>query len=156
MLRRYRCADKPQLNYTLNEAQQRFTALPSVWLDNTNPNIHKLVIVAQMDNIEQVVGFCVLDAGEDKYRYMDNQQALLLRSMSVNPQYQGRGFAKKALLTLRDFCQAHLNEYDVVVLGVNYQNQTAQKLYDSVGFVRQNRTVLGVQGIQYVYEYCVR
>ncbi|UNU73104.1 GNAT family N-acetyltransferase [Moraxella nasovis] len=93
----------------------------------------------------------MLDFGQDKFCYTDNPNALLLRSMSVNPIYQG--YAKQALdkALLTAFCKAYVPKCDEIVLGVNHANVTAQKVYEKVGFKKCQRTYLGQAGVQFVY-----
>jgi N-acetylglutamate synthase-like GNAT family acetyltransferase len=37
----------------------------------------------------------VLDFGKDKFELTDNESSVLVRSLSVNPQMQGRGIGKQ-------------------------------------------------------------
>lgn len=138
------------LDYTLSDVQGRFSALPKAWFDNQDDTACKIVICHQ----GVAVGFFVLDTGQDRAGYSNNPQAVLLRSMSINPIYQGKGYAKQALnhKVLRAFCQKHLPDCNQIVLGVNHANITAQKLYQSRGFVRTQRIFMGKKGVQLIYE----
>ncbi|MFC0820833.1 GNAT family N-acetyltransferase [Moraxella marmotae] len=137
------------LSYVLSDEQQQFTVLPSVWFDDDNLHAHKVAI---LDN-GRAVGFFVLDFGQDKYRYTDDAHAVLLRSMSINPAFQGKGYAKNALNLnhLQQFCQTHIPLCHQIVLGVNHANWPAQRIYEKLGFVKQARTVMGQKGEQWVY-----
>lgn len=84
----YQSIHQKELNYQLDDKQSRFSALPSEWFDDAG--VYRVVIVHD----GKAVGFFVLDGGQDKLNYTDNDKALLLRSMSVNPAYQGQGLAK--------------------------------------------------------------
>ncbi len=144
----FKDSHRQALSYQLDEYQSQFSALPSRWFDETRSDICKVVLLDD----GQAVGFFVLDGGQDKYQYTDNPKALLLRSMSINPVYQGRGYAKHALAWLVDFCHQHLSGFDEVVLGVNYNNINAQQVYEKSGFLKTNRIFMGRSGEQWIYE----
>lgn len=147
-LRFYQQADNVDLNYSLNDEQAKFTALPNHWFDDNRQTAYKIVICFN----NQPIGFFVLDNGDDKYDYTDDNNALLLRSMSINPNFQGKGYGKLALLNLNEFIKTNQLNYQKIVLGVNHKNITAQKLYEKVGFIKSERTYMGIKGLQYVYE----
>lgn len=137
------------LDYLLDDNQAVFTALPKDWFDDVSSHAHKIAII---DN-GRAVGFFVMDFGKDKFTYTNNPNACLLRSMSINPIYQGRGIAKQALKTalLKAYCQSHIFGCDEIVLGVNHANIAAQRLYEKTGFIRQPKIVVGKKGDQFVY-----
>ena len=152
----YASRHQDELNYELDDVQSLYTVLPSAWFDGTHDGAGDVAVnrVAIMYD-ERAVGFFVLDGGDDKYNYTDNPKALLLRSMSLNPAYQGLGLSALALTGLARFCQSHVKQadsYNQIVLGVNHDNIAAQKVYEKVGFARVERTFMGRSGVQYVYE----
>ena len=106
-----------ELSYVLDDEQMQFTALPQDWLNDERADAYKVVILD--DELHRVVGFFVLDFGQDKYRYTDNPKAVLLRSMSINPAYQGKGYAKNSLnfKYLQEFCKTYIPLCDEIVLG---------------------------------------
>ncbi|UXZ05314.1 GNAT family N-acetyltransferase [Moraxella nasicaprae] len=136
------------MNYLLNDEQAEFTALPNYWFDDNRQTSYKIVIC---DN-HQPIGFFVLDDGDDKFDYTDDKSALLLRSMSINPNFQGKGYGELALLNLNEFIDTQQISSNKIVLGVNHKNIAAQKLYKKVGFIKSERTYMGIKGLQYVYE----
>ncbi|OOS25631.1 GNAT family N-acetyltransferase [Moraxella pluranimalium] len=139
------------LMYSLDDEQSKFTRPPHEWLDNHTLDVHKIVIVSD----DEVVGFFVLDQGDNKYHYTDDQNSLLLRSMSINPAHQGKGYAKQALMRLGEFICHHGLHANKVVLGVHHKNITAQALYQKVGFVRTSKDYMGIKGLQYSYELVI-
>lgn len=138
-----------KLLYELDDEQLKYTALPKTWFDDCH-QVLKVVILK--DN--QAVGFFVLDGGDDKYRYTDNDKAVLLRSMSINPHHQGQGIGKFALQKslLFAFCQTHFLNSNAIILGVNHQNIPAQRLYEKADFIKLSKTYLGISGTQFIYE----
>lgn len=98
------------------------------------------------------IGFLVLDNGVDKAIYSANPHALLLRAMSINPTYQGKGYAKAALLhmDLHRLIQHHFPNTHEIILGVNEKNQLAQHVYQQARFHDTQRRYQGPFGQQII------
>ncbi len=127
-------------SYDLDEQQKHFTAMPKVTLElikekNTSD---KFPISIFYNN--QAVGFFVLDFGQDKFELTDNKNSTLLRSLSMNPEYQGKGIGKAAMIFLSDFLKTEFPECEEVVLAVNFNNKTAYDLYLKCGFEDDGKT----------------
>ena len=138
--------------YRLNASQQAFTAMPGEWLDGDRTLEHdKLAITLFAD--ADIVGFFILDSGADLRHYSDNPHALLLRSMSIAPAQQGKGYARAALgaARLHPLLRAHFPDGDEIVLGVHHANHAAITFYQRCGFSDSGRTYMGVKGLQYIY-----
>lgn len=142
-------AHQAALNYTLDEAQMLFTALPAVWFDD-DAEAHRRITILQHDH---PVGFFVLDSSMDRADYSANPNALLLRSMSVAPAHQGKGIARAALQPgiLDAFARAQFPQANEIVLGVNHANAAAIALYRRCGFADTGRTYMGIKGLQYIF-----
>lgn len=112
-LRFYQKSDNLDLNYLLNDEQAEFTALPNHWFDDNRNTAYKIVICFN----HQPIGFFVLDDGDDKFDYTDDKSALLLRSMSINPNFQGKGYGELALLNLNEFIDTQQISSNKIVLG---------------------------------------
>ena len=82
--------------YRLNASQQVFTAMPGEWLDGDRTLDRDKLAITIFAGTE-IVGFFILDSGADLRHYSDNPHALLLRSMSIAPAQQGKGYARAAL-----------------------------------------------------------
>ena len=138
--------------YRLNASQQAFTAMPGEWLDGDRTlERDKLAITIFAD--AEIVGFFILDSGADLRHYSDNPHALLLRSMSIAPAQQGKGYARAALgaARLHPLLRAHFPDGDEIVLGVHHANHAAITFYQRCGFSDSGRTYMGVKGLQYIY-----
>lgn len=142
-------AHQAALDYTLDDVQTQFTALPALWFDD-DAATHRRITILQHD---EPVGFFVLDSGNDRADYSDNRNALLLRSMSVAPAHQGKGIARAALAAdvLHPFARAEFPQADEIVLGVNHANTAAIALYRTCGFADTGRTHMGLRGLQYIF-----
>lgn len=145
-----------------NETAQ-MAALKNYTLTNDEFSAHPLEILEQaaktssyhcvlISDKEVIVGFFVLDSGNDLTTYTAEPNALLLRGYSIDSSLQGKGYGTKSLAALQDYVRAHFRGVASVVLAVNKRNIPAQKLYLKSGFIETPRVVLGPRGEQFVYE----
>ncbi|MDR9857021.1 GNAT family protein [Paenibacillus sp. VCA1] len=146
-LQRYAEKDKEALAaFRLPAEQAQYTALPLEVLE-PDEGKHPIVIVSG----KGPVGFFVLHTSERVRDYTENLNALLLTALSINHVEQGKGYAKKAMLLLKDFVRSQFPAYDEVVLAVNHKNIPAQRLYEKAGFRDTGRRREGNLGEQYIY-----
>ncbi|QKX03426.1 GNAT family N-acetyltransferase [Aquimarina sp. TRL1] len=138
--------------YTLNEEQLQFTALPSDLLTDTaivNAPQKKLISILYKDT---AIGLFILDSGNDIKSYTDQKNVLLLRALSVNPSFQGKGFTKKAMLELPEFINSYFENIKNVFLVVNKRNIDAYHFYLKCGFSDTQKTATGPIGDQYIMQ----
>lgn len=127
-------------SYALEGLQSQFTAMPKATLEiikekNTGDKFPVSILYQN-----KAVGFFVLDFGADKFELTENQNSILLRSLSINPEYQGKGIGKTAMTILSDFVKENFPECDEVVLAVNFNNKSAYDLYLKCGFKDEGKT----------------
>lgn len=127
------------LAYQLPEEQLPFTALPETVFERIAARKAQNDFSAIPISIlvqEQPVGMFVLDRGSDLGLWTDNKQAVFLRSLSINPEFQHQGIGRKAMQALPQFIADQMPELLIneIVLGVNLNNHAAQKLYRRIGF----------------------
>ncbi|MBF1282617.1 MAG: GNAT family N-acetyltransferase, partial [Neisseria sp.] len=92
----YDPAHAADLDYRLHGEQAQYSVSPQERLQNGRfaaPDCLAVTILCQ----NRPIGFFILDKGSDRLTYSANPRAVLLRSMSVNPAYQGQGCARAAL-----------------------------------------------------------
>lgn len=142
--------DFPGINYVLNEDQLRFTASVEQALENIKARNGKEAFPIIILEDENPAGFFVLDFGKDKLDMTDNEHAVLIRSLSVNPDMQGRGIGKEAMMKVDDFIRKHFENCNEVVLAVNEKNKSAYHLYTRTGYSYDGKTRAGRSGIQYL------
>jgi GNAT superfamily N-acetyltransferase len=106
-------------SYTLPEEQLIYTALPAEALANCEQEKDRTPVLILAEN--KLAGFFVLDAGEAVKEYTESSGALLIRSYSIHPDYQGKGVGKKSLKLLPSFINHHFPTKNEVVLGVNFK-----------------------------------
>lgn len=73
-----------------------------------------------------------------------------MRSLSLNPEFQGKGIAKEAMLEVPDFLKINFPNCNEIVLAVNFKNLVAYHLYLKTNFVDQGKTMTGRNGLQYI------
>jgi len=153
----YDPAHAADLDYRLHGEQAQYSVSPQERLQNGRfaaPDCLAVTILCQ----NRPIGFFILDKGSDRLTYSTNPRAVLLRSMSVNPAYQGQGCARAALADdkLAPLIRSILPDCDEIVFGVHHANRAAIGLYQSCGFADTGRTFMGTKGLQYIYSKTIR
>lgn len=149
-LRKFKIEDLPFLNYQLDEIQDQFTRTAN-WCINERKDLEdplKTLVTILFE--DKPVGFFVLDSGKDKLEYTDNENAVLLRSLSLNPEFQGKGIAKKAMLDVERFAKENIKLVNEIVFGVNAKNENAYQLYLKTGYLDEGKILMGRNGPQHI------
>lgn len=129
--------------YTLPNEQMPFTMLPREW-PNIDAEKRKTKHPVTIWFNQQPIGFFVLDEGEDKLVYTQNHNAVLLRSLSINPQYQGKGIGRAAMSQLlTNYIKQFFTNCNEIIFGVNEQNEQAYKVYINSGFADTGKKYAG-------------
>ncbi len=139
------------LSYRLNEEQSKFTTSIDQCInqrrDLEDPD--KCIVSILAD--ETPIGFFILDKGVDRMELTDNPKSLLIRSYSINPEYQGKGYGKYVMASVETYVRKQYNNsIDELVLSVNIQNERAYHIYLKAGFEYTGRQIDGIRGAQYV------
>ncbi|HCN48733.1 MAG TPA: N-acetyltransferase [Chryseobacterium sp.] len=142
--------DLPGVSYTLDENQLRFTASAEQALQSIEAREDDNAFPVTIFDEGKPVGFFVLDFGKDKLELTDNASSALIRSLSVNPQMQGRGIGKTAMLKLDGFVRENFKDCDELVLAVNQQNESAYHIYLKAGYIYDGKARIGRSGPQYL------
>jgi len=137
-------------SYVLDEMQSQFSRVPREILDNPEIMENKRRFQYTILHENNVVGFFSLDFSSDLQDYSDNANAVLLRALSMNPEFQGKGIAKSAMIMLPDFVKQHFPEVEKIVFGVNATNENAYKLYLKTGYLDSGEIYEGKRGPQYI------
>ncbi len=141
------------LNYNLLEGQDKFTAIPSIVFERISKrenigDFTAIPVTIIYDNIP--VGLFVLDFGNDRFVFTENKNSILLKALSINPKYQGKGIAKKAMELIPNFINEGIGFSDIeeIVLAVNIKNKNAYRLYRKVGYFETGQAIIGNFGLQ--------
>ena len=152
-LKPYHSSHFDELNaYQLDEIQSGFTASVYENIVNRKIETQSLKYPISIFYQEKPIGFFVLDLSDDKLEFARNQDEILFRSFSLNPEFQGRGFGKKSMMFLEDFIRNKFPEIKKIILGVNFNNPLAIHLYQSIGYTNSGRTLMGRNGLQHILE----
>jgi len=150
-LKRYNESYFEALNsYHLDDIQSEFTRDVSYCLNERKDleDPKKTVVAILLD--EFPVGFFVLDTGDDKFRYTNNRASILIRSLSLNPEYQGKGIGKEAMNIVSEFVRTNIEGVNEMVLAVNFKNENAYWVYRKADFKDDGIIVEGRKGPQHV------
>lgn len=138
------------VNYTLDEEQQKYTSSAEKALQRIKERMDSKAFAVTVFEDEKPAGFFVLDFGEDKSEFTDNQNAVLLRSLSINPVLQGKGIGKAAMQKVDCFVKENFPDCNEIVLAVNQKNDSAYHIYVKTGYLYEGKTCIGRSGPQYV------
>ncbi len=127
-------------SYALDEVQSQFTAMPKATLEIIKEKNTGDKFPVGIFYHNKPVGFFVLDFGEENFELTENENSTLLRSLSINPDYQGKGIGKTAMIVLSDFLKENFPDCCEVVLAVNFKNKNTYDLYLKCGFIDNGKT----------------
>jgi len=142
--------DLSGVSYSLDENQMRFTATAQQALQSISERDDEDAFPVTIFENDVPVGFFVLDFGKDKLDLTDNENSVLLRSLSVNPQLQGKGNGKAAMFEVDNFVRNRFHNCDEIVLAVNQKNDSAYHIYLQAGYLYDGKTRIGRSGPQYL------
>lgn len=145
-----------QLNYSLEQEQAKFTSSINSCLEEFNTGKLSANAIVCIYQEGMAVGFFVLDTGAATNKLSDSPNAILLRSFSINPSYQGKGIARQALENLDNWIKEFYPLCNEVVLSVNVKNIRAYQLYLRSGFDDTFRTIQGKQGLQHIMSRLIK
>ncbi|ASW74626.1 GNAT family acetyltransferase [Chryseobacterium piperi] len=146
----YKPEDFSGVNYTLDEQQSQYTSTAEFALQRIEERNDGQGFSVTIFEDEKPAGYFVLDFGDDKLELTDNPNSALLRSLSINPELQGRGIGKTAMIKVDDFVRENFKDCDEIVLAVNQNNTSAYDLYLKVGYSFDGKTRMGRSGTQYL------
>ncbi|MBT2621025.1 GNAT family N-acetyltransferase [Chryseobacterium sp. ISL-6] len=144
----YKPEDFSEVNYILDEIQSQYTSTAEFAIERIKErNDGKGFSITIFDD-DKPAGYFALDFGDDKFDLTDNPNSVLLRSLSINPDFQGKGIGKAAMIHVDDFIRRNFKNCDEIVLAVNQNNTSAYELYLKVGYRYDGKTRIGRSGPQ--------
>ena len=149
-LRFYNPDDFSELNYSLDAEQSMFTSSVENALKRIKERNDGRAFPVTVYLNEKRVGFFVLDFGNDKCELSRNEHCVLLRSLSINPEFQGKGVGKETMSRIDAFVRKNFCDCSEIVLAVNHNNSSAFQLYLRKGYLYEGKSVEGRNGPQYV------
>lgn len=152
-LKFYLSEDLSELDYILDDIQSQYTATAKQSLEKIEERNQRGDFFAYPITIfyqEKIAGFFVLDFGEDKFDLTENADSVLLRSLSINPDFQGKGIGKSAMTKADHFIREHFTDCNEIVLAVNEKDTQAFQLYIKTGYEFEGKTREGRSGTQFL------
>lgn len=144
----FKSEDFSEVSYTLNETQLKYTSTAEFALNRIKDRNTGLEFAITIFEGDKAAGFFTLDFGDDKFDLTNNPNSTLLRSLSINPQLQGKGIGKASMIQIDDFVRTYFKHCDEIVLAVNQNNISAYELYIKVGYIYEGKTRIGRSGPQ--------
>lgn len=140
-LRQYKEDDLEVLDkYVLSPQQQTYTSMPRQWMQHI---FKEQILPVTIWYGEEAAGFFVLDVGNDRFNYSENEKSVLLRALSVNPNLQGKGIGTQAMMQVSAFAKENFPTCNEIIFGVNENNTAAYQLYLKCGFEDTGNKYLG-------------
>ena len=146
----YYSEDFAELAYDLDENQSMFTSSVENALHRIKERNDGKAFPITIFLDDKKVGFFVLDFGNDKLPLSEIQKCVLLRSLSINPDFQGKGIGKASMLQIDAFVRENFPDCNEVVLAVNEKNTLAFELYLKTGYLYEGKIIEGRVGPQFV------
>lgn len=148
-------------DHDLPPEQLRFTGLPARTLPEADADPARLAyaivvgaatIDGERDARARCAGFGVLDGNVGALPVDAPERAVLMRAYYVTPQWQGRGIGRTSCAPplLDRPASTIAPRAEKIVLCVNRDNLSAQRVYTAAGFAFTGTTVPGNAGPQYV------
>jgi RimJ/RimL family protein N-acetyltransferase len=144
----YKHEDFSGVNYTLDEIQSQYTSTAEFAIERIKERNDGRGFSITIFEDEKPAGYFALDFGDDKFDLTDNPDSVLLRSLSINPDFQGKGIGKSAMIKVDNFIRENFKDCDEIVLAVNENNNSAYELYLKVGYQYDGKTRIGRSGPQ--------
>ena len=139
--------------YDLDDRQREFTFMPKAALERFNGNRHCSPIAILEGDAP--AGFFILHAGADALGDPGLEGYMLIRSLSVNPAFQGKGIGQQAMKLLPSFVKEHFPHVVELFLLVNDGNDRAAYIYKAAGYEDRGMRREGPKGPQAVLHMSV-
>ena len=140
--------------YKLDETQKHYTTLPEKAIEMfcNDTTSYPIVILEG----EVAVGFFILQGGAEAKNYTNREHTMLIRSVSINPIYQGKGIAQATMIILPSFVQKHFPHIEELFLLVNINNTRAEHVYIKTGYEDRGIRCMGRVGPQKMLHYSLK
>lgn len=139
------------INYSLPDEQAIYTSLPITVIEEFNKDIFIKPYVIYFSNL--LVGFFALNPNKAGNVYTSNENAIVLRSFSIDSRFQRKGLALQAFRVLPDILKVNFPEKDELILTFHYTNLTAKNLYQNAGFMDKGLRYEGEHGEEWIFHY---
>lgn len=138
-------------SYCLPAGQALYTSMPILVIETfqEDPYNQPFVICSGDD----LVGCFALYTDKKGNIYTQNENAILLKSLSIDSRRQKKGYALEALHVLPFIVREQYQDKDEIILTVHETNTAAINLYKKAGFVHKGEIYEGEYGIEVIYHF---
>ncbi|MCL1677203.1 GNAT family N-acetyltransferase [Elizabethkingia meningoseptica] len=137
-------------SYTLPEEQAVFSRTPVELLNNPRIDDETERSYYTILYNGQAVGFFFLDFTHDRWYKPGDHKAALLRALTLNPAFQGKGIAKNTMLQLPELVKRYFPDIHEIGFGVNVKNTHAYQMYLKSAYEDSGEIFTGPRGPQHV------
>ncbi|GGB63687.1 GNAT family N-acetyltransferase [Fictibacillus barbaricus] len=149
-VRKYNKKDyKSVVHYSLPAEQALYTSMP-IEVINTflKDTYNQPFVICSGENIVGCFAFYTEASGNI---YTSNQNAILLKSFSIDSRHQKKGYAYQALRMLPQIAAKFYPAKDEIILTVHETNEPAISLYKKAGFQYRGKNYNGEYGIEMIF-----
>ncbi|WP_340372827.1 GNAT family N-acetyltransferase [Peribacillus sp. FSL E2-0218] len=151
-IRPFREKDLAALNdYCLPLEQAIYTSLPLKVIEDFRRDTYNLPKMIWLN--DDLVGCFALYTNKAGNQYTRNENAILLKSFSLDSRHQKKGLAFVALKKLPELIKREHPDKNEIILTVHHTNVPAINLYVKAGFVDKGNRFTGEAGEEWVFHY---
>jgi RimJ/RimL family protein N-acetyltransferase len=137
--------------YCLPEEQAIYTSLPIDVIETfKKDNYNQPFVIFFADYL---IGCFALNVNRAGNPYTSNENAIVLKSFSIDSHYQNRGYALKTLRLLPEISKLKFPDKDEMILTVHHTNIPARNLYIKAGFMDQGLRFEGEHGEELIFHF---
>ncbi|USK81170.1 GNAT family protein [Peribacillus frigoritolerans] len=140
-------------NYCLPIEQAIYTSLPLKVIEDFRKDKYNLPMVIYLD--EDLIGCFALYIDKAGNQYTSNENAILLKSFSLDLRHQKKGLAFKTLKVLPDMIKLSHPDKDEIILTVHHTNVPAINLYKKAGFIDKGYRFNGEEGEEFIFHFAL-
>jgi GNAT superfamily N-acetyltransferase len=137
-------------SYTLPEEHAMFSRIPAEVLNNPRIDDETDRFYYTIMYNDKAVGFFLLEFAHDRWYKPQDETAALLRSLTLNPEFQGKGIAKEMMIQLPDLVRNQFPDVKEIAFGVNFKNTSAYQMYLKAGYQDSGESFVGPKGPQHI------
>lgn len=137
--------------YCLPKEQAIYTSLPIDVLEAFKKDKFNLPFIIFLD--DDLIGCFALYTNKEGNYYTGNENAIILKSFSIDSRYQNRGYALQTFNRLPEIIKINFPDKDEIILTVHHTNLPAIHLYKKAGFMDKGLRFDGDYGEELIFHF---
>jgi RimJ/RimL family protein N-acetyltransferase len=138
------------INYSLPEEQAIYTSFPINVIEESKSDRFIQPYVIYFNRV--LMGFFALNAKAGNV-YTSNENAIVLRSFSIDSRFQRKGLALETFSMLPEILKKRYPDKNEMILTFHYTNIPARNLYKKAGFIDRGLRYEGEHGEEWIFHY---